>query len=66
MCTLQLAVISYACQLIYYTFPTEEIVGNVRVWQSAHFAIAFQILEMSSITTPDPTILNFHAKYIFQ
>ena len=31
--------------------------------QSGHVAITFQLLEMSSITTPNQTILNIRARY---
>ena len=52
-----------ACQLINYTLATEE---NVRNEEPAHVAIPFQLLEMSSITTPNQKILNIHTRYIYQ
>ena len=39
------------CPLINYTLATDENVRNV--WVSGHDAITFQLLEMSSITTPN-------------
>ena len=36
------------------------------MYGSVHVAITFQLLEMSSITTPNQTISNIHTKYIFQ
>ena len=38
------------CSLINYTLATEE---NVVMYKSAHDAIPFQLLEISSITTPN-------------
>ena len=35
------------------------------IYQSAHVAITFQLLEMSSITTPNKTILNIRTRYKF-
>ena len=35
------------------------------IYQSAHVAITFQLLEMSSITTPNQTILNIRTRYKF-
>ena len=35
------------------------------IYQSAHVAITFQILEMSSITTPNQTISNIRTRYKF-
>ena len=46
MCTWWLAVISCLCRLINCTLATEENVGSVR-------AIIFELLIMSSITTPN-------------
>ena len=37
----------------------------VMYW-SAHVTITFQLLEMSSITTPNQTISNIRTRYIFQ
>ena len=53
---------SCAFQLINYTLPLEENVSNVK---SVHVAITFQILEMSSITPPNQTILNIHTRVVF-
>ena len=36
------------------------------MYESAHVAIIFQLLEMSSITIPNQTILNIHTRYVFQ
>ena len=36
------------------------------MFESAHVAITFQLLEMSSITTPNQTISNICTRYIFQ
>ena len=38
------------------------------IYQSAHVAITFQLLEMNSITTPNQTISNIHTRYklVFQ
>ena len=36
------------------------------MYESAHVAITFQLLEMSSITTSNQTILNIPTRYIFQ
>ena len=55
---------SCACQLINCTLTNEENVCNVI--KSAHVAITFQLLEMSSITTPDQTISNISTRYNFQ
>ena len=33
------------------------------IYQSSHVAITFQLLEMSSITTPNQTILNTRTRY---
>ena len=53
---------SCACQLIDYTLATEEM--SV-IYQSAHVAITFQLLEMSSITTPNQIISNiFYGKIL--
>ena len=54
---------SCAWQLINYTLATEE---NVVMYKSAHAAITFQLLEMSSITTPNQTVSNVRTRYIFQ
>ena len=35
------------------------------IYQSAHVAITFQLLEMSSITTSNQTILNIPTRYKF-
>ena len=35
------------------------------MYESAHVAITFQLLKMSSITTPNQTILNIRTRYIF-
>ena len=35
------------------------------IYQSAHVAITLQLLEMSSITTPNKTISNIHTRYKF-
>ena len=35
------------------------------IYQSAHVAITFQLLEMSSITTPNQTISNIHTRCNF-
>ena len=35
------------------------------IYQSAHVAITFQLLEMSSITTPNQTISNIRTRYKF-
>ena len=35
------------------------------IYQSAHVAITFQLLEMSSITTPNQTVLNIRTGYKF-
>ena len=35
------------------------------IYQSAHVAITFQLLEMSSITTPNQTISNICTRYKF-
>ena len=56
-------VMSWACQLNNYTLATEENVRNV---QSAHVAITFQLLKMSSITTANQTISNICTRYFFQ
>ena len=56
-------VMSWACQLNNYTLATKENVRNV---QSAHVAITFQLLEMSSITTANQTISNICTRYFFQ
>ena len=50
------------CKLINYTLATEENVGNIT---AAHVAITFQLLEMSSITTPNQTISNIRTGYKF-
>ena len=54
---------SCACQVINYTLATEENVGNIPV--CAIVAITFQLLEMSSITTPNQTISNIRTGYKF-
>ena len=36
------------------------------MYESAHVAITFQLLEMCSITTPNQTTLNIRTRYIFQ
>ena len=36
------------------------------MYKSAHAAITFQLLEMSSITTPNQTVSNVRTRYIFQ
>ena len=56
---------SFACQLINNTLATEEM--SV-IYQSAHVAITFQLLELNSITTPNQIILNIRIRllYIFQ
>ena len=36
------------------------------IYEPAHVAITFQLLEMSSITTPNQKILNIRTRYIFQ
>ena len=51
---------SSACQLINYTRATEEM--SV-MYQSAHAAITFQLLEMSSITTPSQILSNVRIIY---
>ena len=35
------------------------------IYQSGHVAITFQLLEMSSITTPNQTISNIRTRYKF-
>ena len=35
------------------------------MYESAHDAITFQLLEMSSITTPNQTVSNVRTRYIF-
>ena len=35
------------------------------IYQSAHVTITFQVLEMSSFTTPNQTISNIHTRYKF-
>ena len=51
------------CQLINSTFVTEE---NLVMYKSEHVPIAFQLIEMSSITIPNQTISNVHTRYICQ
>ena len=51
------------CQLINNTFVTEE---NLVMYRSEHVPIAFQLLEMSSITIPNQTISNVHTRFICQ
>ena len=34
--------------------------------ETAHVAVRLQLLEMSSITTPNQTILNVYTRYSFQ
>ena len=36
------------------------------MYESAHVAITFQLIEMRSITTLNQTILNIRTRYIFQ
>ena len=36
------------------------------IYKSVHVEIVFQLLEMSSITTPNQTISNVYTRYIFQ
>ena len=48
---------SYVLFLSTHTLATEE---------NDHVTITFQLLEMSSITTPKQTILNIHTRYNFQ
>ena len=36
------------------------------IYESAHVAITFQLLEMSSITIPNQTNSNIRTRYIFQ
>ena len=36
------------------------------MYESVHVEITFHLLEISSITTPNQTILNIRTRYIFQ
>ena len=58
------------CQLC--LVPVNSLITHLQLkiisvmYQSAHVAITFQLLEMSSITTPNQTISDIRTRYIFK
>ena len=54
-----------------YLVPVNSLITHLQlmkmsvIYQSGHVAITFQLLEMSSITTPNQTISNIRTRYKF-
>ena len=64
------SVMSRKCQLITHLqlFTSEDTITEEMslLKEPAHVAIGLQLLEMTSITTPNQTIVNVCTRYIFQ
>ena len=65
-----MAVTSRACQAMHYTFAAVYKGRHTKemsvIDEPALVAVGLQLLEISSITTPNQTISNVCTRYIFQ